>query len=116
MNKERRKLNSAPKQRDFRIAKLQRLAGKSLTAVLTVMHASKNAIKAKNQIEPRTIFEVVCDATKILISAHNKCSQVCREGLQGTLHFQYRGLCDTILYDKIENNYFLSGDDIAKKG
>ena len=80
------------------------------------MHASKNAIKARNQIEPRTIFEVVCDATELLISAHNKCPRVCREGLKGTLPFQYRGLCDTTLYEKIENNYFLFGDDIAKKG
>ena len=68
MNKERRKLNSAPKQRDFRIAKLQELIWKSLTAVLSVMHAPKTASKDKNQIEPWMIFEVVSDATKLLIS------------------------------------------------
>ena len=75
INKELRKLNRAPKQRDFRIAKLQGLVGKSLTAVLSVMHVSKTAIKAKNQIEPRTIFEVASDATQLLISARNECSK-----------------------------------------
>ena len=82
INKELRKLNRAPKQRDFRIAKLQELVGKNLTAVLSVMHVSKTAIKAKNQIKPRTIFEVASDATKLLISAHNEYSQVHREGLK----------------------------------
>ena len=79
------------------------------------MHVSKTAIKAKNQIEPRTIFEVASDATKLLISAHDECSQVCREGLKGTLPFQHCKLCDTTLYNKIDNNDFHFGDDMAKK-
>ena len=37
--------------------------------------AKRYAIKAKNQIEPRTIFEVASDATQLLISAHNECSK-----------------------------------------
>ena len=111
----KRKLNRAPKQRDFRIAKLQELVGKSFTAVLSVMPVSKTAITAKNQIEPRTIFEVASDATKLLISAHNECSQVRREGLKDTLPFQYCELCDATLYDKIDNNDFLFGDDMARK-
>ena len=64
INKELRILNRAPKQRDFRIAKLQDLVGKSLTAVLSVIHVSKTAIKGKNQTEPLTIFEVANDMAK----------------------------------------------------
>ena len=73
INKELRILNRAPKQRDFRIAKLQDLVGKSLTGVLSVMHVSKTAIKAKNEIEPRTISEMASDTIKLLMSAHNGC-------------------------------------------
>ena len=47
INKELRKLYRALKQRDFRIAKLQELKGKSLTAILNVIHASKTAIKPR---------------------------------------------------------------------
>ena len=115
INKELRKLNSAPKPRDFRIAKLQELVGKSLAAVLNVMHASKTAVKAKNQVQPRTIFEVANGPPRLLISAHDECSQVCREGLKGTLPFQHCKLCDTTLYNKIDNNDFHFGDDMAKK-
>ena len=79
------------------------------------MHVSKTAIKVKNQIQPRMICEVASDATKLLMSAHNECSQVRREGLKGTLPFQYPELCDTTLYDKIDNNDFLFGDVMAKK-
>ena len=81
-NKELRKLNRAPKQRDFRIAKLQELVGKSLAAVLNVMHASKTAVKAKNQKQPRLILKVANGPTKLLMSAHNECSQVRRDGLK----------------------------------
>ena len=114
INKELRKLNRAPKQRDFPIPKLQTLVGKSLTAFLSVTHVSKTAIKAKNELEPCTIFEMASNATKLLISVRNECSQVRREGLKGTSPFQYRELCDATLY-KIDNNDFLVRDDMAKK-
>ena len=64
INKELRILNRAPKQRNFRITKLHELVGKSLAAVLSVLHVSKTAIKGKNQIEPLTIFEVANDMAK----------------------------------------------------
>ena len=59
--------------------KLQGLVGKSLVAVLNIMHAFKNAVNAGSQLEPQTIFEVANDATKLLISVYFERSQVHRE-------------------------------------
>ena len=82
INTELKKTEQSTKAERFSNREASGTGRESTTAVLNVMHVSKIAIKAKNQIEARTIFEVASDATKLLISAHNEYSQVHREGLK----------------------------------